>query len=367
MVVLTLGGLLSTTSHTVRQGETLDGIARRHGTTVADLVARNGIRDPDRIFVGDSLTVRSSGGASSEVGTGGGGTYTVQRGDTLGAIALRHGSTVADLVARNGIRDAHLVVAGRTLQVPGSRGSVGATPGTPASHVVRPGETIAGIASRHGITQAQLVAANGLVDGKVYAGQRLFLSAPGSVPSTDTRADATHTVVAGESLGTIARRHGSTVRTIVGANSLSNPDRIRVGDRLVIPGGSGGGRISCPVPGAGFVNDWGFPRSGGRFHNGNDLFAPRGTPVRAPVGGTVTQATGEMGGNQVALAGDDGNHWHGTHLDGFGASGRVSAGEVIGYVGDTGNARGGPPHLHLELHPGGGAPVNPYPLLLAAC
>jgi LysM repeat protein len=373
VVVLTLGGLLSTTSHTVRQGETLDGIARRHGTTVADLVARNGIRDPNRIFVGETLTVSSSGGPSSGAGTGGGGTYTVQRGDTLATIARRHGTTVRDLVARNGIRDPNLVIAGHTLQIPGSNGStgstgsVGPTAGTPAGHVVRAGETIAGIASRHGITPAQLVAANGLADGKVFAGQRLFLSAPNSVPSTEARGDATHTVAAGESLWTIARRHGTTVATITRANSLANPDRIRVGDRLVVPGGSGGGRISCPVPGAGFVNDWGFPRAGGRFHNGNDLFAPRGTPVRAPVSGTVTQATGQMGGNQVKLVGDDGNHWHGTHLDRFGASGRVSAGDVIGYVGNTGNAHGGPPHLHLELHPGGGAPVNPYPLLFAAC
>src|SRR3546814_10620424 len=78
------------------------------------------------------------------------------------------------------------------------------------------------------------------------------------------------------------------------------------------------------------MNDWGFPRSGGRFHEGNDLFAPRGTPFVAVVSGTVVQTTGRIGGKQVKLAGDDGVSYYGTHLDGFGASGRVNAGDVIG-------------------------------------
>ncbi len=112
------------------------------------------------------------------------------------------------------------------------------------------------------------------------------------------------------------------------------------------------------------MNDWGFPRSGGRFHEGNDLFARRGTPAVATVSGTVVQTDGKLGGNQVKLLGDDGVGYYYTHLDSFGAEGRVSAGTVIGYVGTTGNAAGGPPHVHFEIHPGGGAAVNPYPRLV---
>jgi murein DD-endopeptidase MepM/ murein hydrolase activator NlpD len=115
------------------------------------------------------------------------------------------------------------------------------------------------------------------------------------------------------------------------------------------------------------MNDWGFPRSGGRFHEGNDLFAPRGTPAVATVSGEVVQKTGKIGGNQVKLFGDDGVSYYYTHLDAFGASGRVQAGDVIGYVGTSGNAAGGTPHVHFEIHPGDGAAINPYPRVSAVC
>ncbi len=114
-----------------------------------------------------------------------------------------------------------------------------------------------------------------------------------------------------------------------------------------------------------FSNDWHAPRRG-HLHQGNDIFAPMGTPCVACVNGTVTQLQGGNAGLYVRLAGDDGNVYYYMHLQRFGASGRVTAGTVIGYVGDTGNAKGGPPHLHFEIRPGGGSPINPYPILLAA-
>jgi murein DD-endopeptidase MepM/ murein hydrolase activator NlpD len=119
------------------------------------------------------------------------------------------------------------------------------------------------------------------------------------------------------------------------------------------------------VPGSVFIDSYGAPRSGGRRHQGVDMMAPMGKPVLAPAAGTVSHRSNSIGGQSFYLYGDDGRYYYGTHLSAYGASGRVSAGEVIGYVGDTGNAAGNP-HLHFEIHING-SPVNPYPYVRAAC
>ncbi len=124
----------------------------------------------------------------------------------------------------------------------------------------------------------------------------------------------------------------------------------------------------CPVQGArAFSNDWGNPRSGGRRHKGNDIFAPQGTPVVAPVSGSVSHQNSGLGGKAFYLRGNDRNTYYGAHLSRFGLSGSVSQGQIVGYVGSSGNARGGSSHLHFEIHPGGGGPVNPYGTLRAYC
>lgn len=129
------------------------------------------------------------------------------------------------------------------------------------------------------------------------------------------------------------------------------------------------GNWVCPVQGAhSFTNDWGAPRSGGRGHEGTDILAKRGTPVVANVAGVFSRNSSNKGGLSYYLKGSDGNTYFGAHLESYsGAGGSVAAGTVIGYVGDTGNARGGPPHLHFEIHPGGGGAVNPYPTLVRYC
>ncbi|HVE93396.1 MAG TPA: peptidoglycan DD-metalloendopeptidase family protein [Acidimicrobiales bacterium] len=128
------------------------------------------------------------------------------------------------------------------------------------------------------------------------------------------------------------------------------------------------GAWTCPVQGArAFTNDWGNPRSGGRRHKGTDIFAASGTPVAAPVAGTVSYRNGGLGGLSFYLSGVDGNTYYGAHMARTGAEGRVAQGTIIGAVGSSGNARGGSPHLHFELHPGGGAPTNPYPTVRAHC
>ena len=146
-------------------------------------------------------------------------------------------------------------------------------------------------------------------------------------------------------------------------------------------GGAGGVSSSvtpgfvCPMnpAAASFVNDWGYPRSGGRKHRGNDLFAPMGQPLYAVADGTVTLRRGGLGGTALWLSADHGVDYYYAHLNGY-APGivngvRVGQGQVIGYNGNSGNAYGGAPHLHFQLHPGGRtrAPVNPYPTLVRVC
>jgi len=139
-------------------------------------------------------------------------------------------------------------------------------------------------------------------------------------------------------------------------------------------GSAGGvGSISgfvCPLPGASFINDWGFPRSGGRAHQGTDLFAAYGTPVLASGNGTVSHRQSSLGGTTIYLNTASAMYYY-AHLSGYAdgapSGSPVSAGQVIGYVGTSGNAIGTSPHLHFEIHPGGGSAVNPYPTLVSAC
>ena len=132
------------------------------------------------------------------------------------------------------------------------------------------------------------------------------------------------------------------------------------------PARASGGMI-CPVAGSSSYSDgWGNPRSGGRRHQGVDMMARRGTPLVAVVSGGVQFKHNSLGGNAVWLRGDDGNSYYYAHLSAYEGSSRgVAQGEVIGYVGDTGNATG-VNHLHFEVHPGGGAAVNPYPYVVDA-
>jgi len=130
------------------------------------------------------------------------------------------------------------------------------------------------------------------------------------------------------------------------------------------------GAAVCPVAGTtAFVNDWGAPRSGGRTHQGTDLLAAMGTPLVAVVAGTIDWDVDDLGGNGVWLHGEDGVGYYYAHLSRWegDAPRHVGRGEVVGYVGDTGNARGGPPHLHFGIRAPTGEMVNPFPTVRVLC
>lgn len=123
-----------------------------------------------------------------------------------------------------------------------------------------------------------------------------------------------------------------------------------------------------PVQGAcSFTDTWGDPRSGGRSHIGVDITAATGKALYAVVDGYISQVTagGSLSGNALRVSQSDGTYFFYAHMDSFapgiGVGTPVRAGQIIGYVGATGNAGGS--HLHFEVHPFGGDPVNPYPVV----
>ena len=133
------------------------------------------------------------------------------------------------------------------------------------------------------------------------------------------------------------------------------------------PPSNAGSGMACPVAGPrAFGDTWGASRSGGRSHEGVDMMSPAGTPLVAVESGSVQFKTTRLGGNSVWLNGASGTRYFYAHLSAWeGSSRSVSRGEVIGYVGATGNTSAN--HLHFEIHPGGGRAVNPYPYVRAAC
>ena len=116
-----------------------------------------------------------------------------------------------------------------------------------------------------------------------------------------------------------------------------------------------------------FSDDYGAPRAGTGWHHGNDLFAERGTPVLAVADGTLSRVgVNTLGGNRLWLTDEAGNEFYYAHLSAYApatvSGARVTAGQVIAFVGNTGQAITTPPHLHFEVHPSGGDSVEPLPV-----
>jgi len=128
--------------------------------------------------------------------------------------------------------------------------------------------------------------------------------------------------------------------------------------------------LACPVAGTTWFTDtWGAPRSGGRTHHGVDMMAATGTPLVAMDAGRIRMNWHYAGGRQVYVYADNGYFYYYAHLSaypsGLSNGQRVSKGQVIGYVGSTGNAS--VPHLHLGMGPRSGVYINPYPTVRSVC
>jgi membrane-bound lytic murein transglycosylase D len=158
--------------HTVAAGDTLASIARQHGVSAASLAAANGVDDPRRLRPGQELAIPADGAepARSAPRAPAPERYRVRAGDTLGSIARRTGISASRLAAENGIDDPRRLRPGQVLVLPGG------APAPERYYTVRAGDTLYSIAARHGVRVADLARRNGLRDRhKLSIGQRLEL------------------------------------------------------------------------------------------------------------------------------------------------------------------------------------------------
>jgi LysM repeat protein len=182
--------------------------------------------------------------------------HVVQRGETLWSIAARYGTTVNAIVRTNGLVNANYIYAGQRLAIPAGGSGAGGAVAPGGTYTVRAGDTLSSIAARHGTTVGAIVGANGLANANyIYAGQRLTISGGAGGSSSSSGGTSAggggqlYTVQHGDTLASIAYRHGTTAWAIASANGLANPNYIYPGQRLRIP--TGGAAASAPAPAAG--------------------------------------------------------------------------------------------------------------------
>lgn len=245
--------------HKVADGDTLATIATRYRVKESQIVAHNQVRE-DGFSAGTWLTIPtaptrlnvygSSGGGAGGFLESGGGRYRVARGDTLGAISRRFGTSIANLRSWNGLSGSR-IVAGRYLIVKSE--GVGAETSSPSSrpptnartYRIAKGDTLGTIARRHGISVAQLKTWNGLRSNRIQAGGRLIVgeqatstSSGSSTTAASNRAPSTaaggkYRIRRGDNLGAIATRFGVSVTELKQWNGLRS-SRISEGKYLVV-------------------------------------------------------------------------------------------------------------------------------------
>ena len=351
-----------------------------------------------------------------------GATYTVRSGDGWYPIAYRTKVKVSDLLAANGASLSTPLYPGQVICLDGrpttSTSSTTTTttapkPGTCSNlkYTVVRGDGWYLIASKNKVLVSALLSANGAtLTTPLYPGRVLCLpasaSAPGSpnasVPPTTAapantapkpaQCDGTgYTVVRGDGWYLIAYRAKIKVADLLAANGATLTTMLHPGRVLCLPGvgdsaSNGPGStttttppkagpnsiVQFPVQGLCWYTDtFGAPRAGGRRHEGVDIIAKAGLNVYAAVDGTLTKqyidAPGLLAGNGWRLTAPDGTYYFYGHFSGFApglkVGSKVKAGQIIGYLGMTRSAA--TPHLHFEVHPGGGAAVNPTPIVKA--
>lgn len=384
------------TRHTVKDGETLNGIANRAGVSASAIVKANGLKEPYVVRSGQVLKIPRDGAKpkpAASTGSGGGssataskGFHVVQDGETLNGIANRAGVTPTAIIKANNLKaPAYAVRLGQKLIIPGKGGGATAQAAaktdnakpagaskaeTPIrmgeTHIVQPGETLNGIANRAGIPKTVLADANGIGEPYVVkTGQKL------RIPR-----QRVHVVASGDTASEIAEKYGVSYDAIRTANGLPSGSSPKAGQRLVIPATVARSAPAIPAAPAASTapstdGSFRWPLIGkivkrfdlqapGSGHRGIDIDASVGQAVMAAKGGTVIYAAEEPIRYGKMIVVEHEGQWYSAyaHLSSIAVTKgeSVKVGEVIGYAGSTGDAP--QPQLHFELRQAN-RPVDP--------
>lgn len=357
---------------TVQQGESLWGLAQKHGTDVETLRQLNNLTS-DLLKVGQVLTLPGgAAGADTEPTT-----VTVRPGDTLYEIALRHRVTVEALIAYNDLEGTVIHPGQELVLAPGE------TAPEPLEVVLGVGDSLWVLSRRYETSIDEIAAANGIDrNATLRVGDRMVI--PGRYAASDVDvggpAPVEVVVTANDTLWGIAVRYDSNVSAIMSANNLTS-DRLHVGQRLrIVPGAEvNATRAAVPTPilsdAAGAPMVWplngvitsrfGYRQlrvSGSNFHTGLDIDGDTGDPIVASVAGTVTHSGWRGGYGYLVIVTNGNTDYYYAHASELlvDEGTPVKVGQLIARVGSTGNSTG--PHLHFEVRVDGD-PVDPLPIL----
>ena len=241
-----------TAKYRVKSGDTIGAIAARHRVSASDIRSANGIKG-SLIKTGQTLTIPGASGRyygddTSPQKTANITKYKVKSGDTLGGIAARHRVSITTIRRANGIKGSN-IRAGQTLKIPQitstayassstSTQSSSTNTSTSSKYRVRPGDTLGGIAEKHGVRLSLLKATNNIKGSTIMKGQILTIPSSNGSYSSSNSSSSKYKVRSGDTLGSIAQRHGVRIASIKNANNIKG-STIRVGQTLTIPGSNG--------------------------------------------------------------------------------------------------------------------------------
>lgn len=245
--------------YVVQRGDTLSGIADKHGLKLSQLTNYNNLSVNSNIVPGQKLWLVAGKTVAPQATTPVRGTqvattnYRVQSGDTLSRVASRFGTTTEAIARANGMKPTDGLIAGTTISIPSAKGAEKVAPTRTAkatTYTVKSGDTLTAIASRHNVTVSELAAANKLsTTAGLSVGQKLTIPAAGASRSTakETTKETAQTsgkaisktenyqVKSGETLTAIANRYGVSVADLAKTNNLSTNARLSVGQTIKVP------------------------------------------------------------------------------------------------------------------------------------